>query len=205
MKCFQRFVELTQKLLHDPGVSEGEHEGVGGGLQVRGVGIDLLDVNIRDGVDLSHEQDKVARIDVVAETVDDEEEVAPVLCRLHGEGSWLQLLLLILLFYFLCLRLFLSFLLVLLGNLLRLLILLFLGFFLWFVLLGFFFEFVLLGFFLGFFLLGLFSVFRFSSRFGFNGFSLFLGLLGFFLFSPEGKKYLKRRPTLSSASPNVCG
>ena len=156
-------------------------------------------------MDLRHEQDKVAHVDVVAETVDDEEQVTPVLSWLHSKWSRQRLILLFLLLDFFGLWLLLRLLLFLLWCLLRLLILLLLGFFLWFVLLGFFFEFVLLGFFLGFFLLGLFSVFRFSSRFGFNGFSLFLGLLGFFLFSPEGKKYLKRRPTLSSASPNVCG
>ena len=144
MKCCKRFVELTQELLHDPGVSVGEHEGVGGGLQVGGVHIDLLDVNVRDGVDLSHEQDEVAHVDVVAEAVDDEEEVAPVLCRLHSQRSWLHLLLLVLLLHFLRLQLFLGFLLVLLESLLWLLVLLLLGFFLWFVLLGFFFGFFLL-------------------------------------------------------------
>ena len=127
-------------------------------------------------MDLGHEQDEVAHIDVVAETVDDEEEVAPVLGRVNSQGGWLGLVLLVFLLHFLQLRLLLGFLFVFLRGLLGLLVLLLLSFFLGFLLLGIFF---------GFFFLRFFRILSFSSRFGFDRLCLLLGLFGFFLFSPK--------------------
>ena len=121
---------------------------------------------------LRHEQDEVAHVDVVAQAVQDEEEVAPVLCRLHCQRGRLLLvslvLFLLLVFGFDCLRCFFWF-----------LILVLLSLFLWFL-------FLLLLVFLGFLFL-CFFVFGFCSRFGFQSFSLFIGLLRFFLFSSEKK------------------
>ena len=149
-----------------------EDQGVGGGLQVGGVGRHALGVDAGEGVQLGHEQDEVAHVDVVAQAVQDEEEVAPVLCGLHCQRCRLLLLslvlFLLLVFGFDCLRCFFWF-----------LILVLLSLFLWFL-------FLLLLVFLGFLFL-CFFVFGFSSRFGFQGFSLFIGLLRFFLFSSEKK------------------
>ena len=59
----------------------GDDEGVGGRVQVGHLHTDLLGLQARDGVDLGHEEDDVAHVDVVAQTVEDEEQVGPVL---HG-------------------------------------------------------------------------------------------------------------------------
>ena len=162
----------TEESLHDAGVCVGEDESVGGGLQVGGVGRHALGVDAGEGVQLRHEQDEVAHVDVVAQAVQDEEEVAPVLCRLHCQRGRLLLvslvLFLLLVFGFDCFRSFFWFLIFVLLSL-----------FLWFL-------FLLLLVFLGFLFL-CFFVFGFSSRFGFQSFSLFIGLLRFFLFSSEEK------------------
>ena len=150
----------------------GDDEGVGGGVEVGHVHIDLLVLDAGHGADLGHEEDEVAHVDVVAQAVQDEEEVAPVLCRLHCQRGRLLLvslvLFLLLVFGFDCFRSFFWFLIFVLLSL-----------FLWFL-------FLLLLVFLGFLFL-CFFVFGFCSRFGFQSFSLFIGLLRFFLFSSEKK------------------
>ena len=57
----------------------GDDEGVGGGVQVGHIHADLLRLKSGHGVDLGHEEDDVAHVDVVAQTVEDEEEVGPIL------------------------------------------------------------------------------------------------------------------------------
>ena len=92
------FYQLTQQSLQDASLSVAEDQGVGACLQVGGVNVHLLGVNVGDGwVELVHEEDEVAHVDVVAEAVDDEEEVAPVLSWLHTEWSGLLVILLIIL------------------------------------------------------------------------------------------------------------
>ena len=150
----------------------GDNESVGAGVQIGNVDVDLLILQARHGADLGHEENDVAHVDVVAQAVQDEEEVAPVLCRLHCQRGRLLLvslvLFLLMVFGFDCLRCFFWFLIFVLLSL-----------FLWFL-------FLLLLVFLGFLFL-CFFVFGFCSRFGFQSFSLFIGLLRFFLFSPEKK------------------
>ena len=56
-----------------------DDERVGGGVQVGNINVDLLVLQSGHGTDLGHEEDDVAHVDVVAETVQDEEQVGPVL------------------------------------------------------------------------------------------------------------------------------
>ena len=56
-----------------------DYERVGGGVQVGNINVDLLVLQSGHGADLGHEEDDVAHVDVVAETVEDEEQVGPVL------------------------------------------------------------------------------------------------------------------------------
>ena len=51
------------------------NEGVGAGVKVGDVNIDLLVLNTRHGTDLGHEENQITHVNVVAETVNDEEEV----------------------------------------------------------------------------------------------------------------------------------
>ena len=120
---------LTEQALHDSGVAVAEHKGVGGGLQVRGVNIDLLDVDVGDGVELVHEHDEVTHVDVVAHAVNDEEEVTPILGRLNGQGCRQRFVLLIILFELIFGLCCLLFRLVFLGLLFLVLLSIFLGFF----------------------------------------------------------------------------
>ena len=57
----------------------GDDEGVGGRVQVGNINVHLLILQSGHGADLGHEQDDVAHVDVVAQTVEDEEQVGPVL------------------------------------------------------------------------------------------------------------------------------
>ena len=151
---------LTQEALHNAGVAVAEHEGVGGGLQVGGVHVDLLDVDVGDGVELVHEQDEVTHVNVVAHAVNNEEEVTPVLggfdSQWCGQGFVLLIILLNLILGLCCLLFWLLFLGLLLLVFLRIFLgLLFLVFllFLWLLLLGLF-------------------VLGFCCRFGFQSFRL---------------------------------
>ena len=72
---------ITQQILENSGLSVGDDESVGGGVQVGQLHADLLVLQPGHGADLSHEEDDVAHVDVVAQAIEDEEQVGPVL---HG-------------------------------------------------------------------------------------------------------------------------
>ena len=72
-----------------------DDEGVGGGVQVGHVHVHLLVLQAGDWVDLGHEEDQVAGVNVVAQAVDDEEEVGPVLGGAGHQGGGDHLLLLL--------------------------------------------------------------------------------------------------------------
>ena len=55
-------------------------QGVGAGVEEGHVNIHLLVFDPRHRSDLGHEKDEVAHVNVVAEAVNYEEEVRPVLC-----------------------------------------------------------------------------------------------------------------------------
>ena len=57
----------------------GENKSVGGGVQVGNVNVHLLVLQSGHRADLGHEEDDVAHVDVVAQAVEDEEQVGPVL------------------------------------------------------------------------------------------------------------------------------
>merc|ERR1719317_1643713 len=69
----------VKKAFHDSCICVGEDQGVGGGVHVGGGNIHLLVLDARDRVDLGEEEDEVTHVDVVAQCVNDEEEVRPVL------------------------------------------------------------------------------------------------------------------------------
>ena len=79
----------------------GHDQGVGAGVEVGHVHADLLVLKSRDGTHLGHEEDKVAHVNVVAQTVQDEEKVRPVLSRAREERSGDRFFFLFLLFRFL--------------------------------------------------------------------------------------------------------
>lgn len=153
---------------------------VGGGVQEGDVHIHFLVLESGDGVDLGHEEDEVAGVNVVAEAVNDEEEVGPVLGWAGDQGGQ-DLFLLLNLGNLLCLRdLFLLWflLLVLLSFLLLGLLLLRL--------------FLLLGLFLLLFLaVSIFGCFCISISFSLQGFRNLLNLLGIFLFGSKRKRIIQ--------------
>ena len=65
----------------------GDDESVGGGVQVGNINVDLLVLQSGHGADLGHEEDDVAHVDVVAQTVEDEEEVGPILSGMIDKWS----------------------------------------------------------------------------------------------------------------------
>ena len=122
-------------------------------------------------MELVHEHDKIAHVDVVAHAVDDEEEVTPVLGGLDSQGRGQRFVLLIILLELIFGLCCLLFRLVFLGLLFLVLLSIFLG--LIFLLFLLFFRLLLFGLF----------VLGFGCRFGFQSFRLLLDLLRFFLFS----------------------
>ena len=150
----------------------GDDESVGGGVQVGNIHVDLLVLQSGHGADLGHEEDDVAHVDVVAQAVEDEEQVGPVLSGARIQWGGLGFHFLLFLFRFLHFLGFISFgFSVFLGNLS--------------VLCSRFCCCLLFGVSI---LLGGFAVlccgFLFN-LFGFFFFLLFLNFLGFFLFSSE--------------------
>ena len=95
----------------------GHDKSVGGGVQVGNINVDLLVLQPGHGTDLGHEEDDVAHVDVVAETVEDEEQVGPVLSGARIQWGGLGFDLLLFLFRFLHFLWFIIFgVSVLLGN-----------------------------------------------------------------------------------------
>jgi len=79
----------------------GHDESVGGGVQVGNINVDLLVLQSGHGADLGNEEDDVAHVDVVAEAVEDEEQVGPVLSGARIQWGGLGFDLLLFLFRFL--------------------------------------------------------------------------------------------------------
>ena len=125
----QQSNNLTEQSLHDASLSVTEDQSVGPSLKVGGVNIDLLSVNVRQGgMELGHEQDKVTHVNVVAEAVNNEEKVAPVLSRFDAQWSGLRFFFLIILLH----QVF-GFSFLLFGSILGLLFFVLLSFFLGFL------------------------------------------------------------------------
>ena len=62
----------------------GHDQGVGAGVEVGHVHVDLLVLDPRHRRDLRHEENEVARVNSVGQAVNDEEEVGPIL---RGPGA----------------------------------------------------------------------------------------------------------------------
>ena len=71
--------EPTEETFNNTSISVGDDQGVAGGVQVGDVHVHLLVLDSGDRVDLGHEEDQVALVNIVAQDVDDEEQVRPVL------------------------------------------------------------------------------------------------------------------------------
>ena len=78
---------FTKDTLNDSSIGGGHNQGVGAGVEVGHVHADLLVLKPGDGTHLGHEEDKVTHINVVAQTVNDEKEVRPVLSRPAAQWS----------------------------------------------------------------------------------------------------------------------
>ena len=78
---------FTKDTLNDSSIGGGHNQGVGAGVEVGHVHADLLVLKPGDGTHLGHEEDKVTHVNVVAQTVNDEKEVRPVLSRPAAQWS----------------------------------------------------------------------------------------------------------------------
>lgn len=92
------YLLFTKEILENTTISVGHDQGVGAGVEVGHVHVDLLVLDPRHWRDLSHEEDEVASVDGEGQAVNNEEEVGPILSGPGTErcGLCLSLLLLVL-------------------------------------------------------------------------------------------------------------
>ena len=95
------YLLFTKEILENTTISVGHDQGVGAGVKVGHIYADLLVLQSGDGTHLGHEEDEVTHVNVVAQSVDDEKEVRPVLSRAAAQWSGDSFFFLFLLFRFL--------------------------------------------------------------------------------------------------------